>query len=161
MPIMEAVAAESQQILIILNIRIEMEEITITFVCKDYPKKLAAHLKEVRHFEICELEAGIYYIMGDILPIQLIIVSQLCRRDNLWLSSLTNDLNKRKTIDELVEEYQIHQNNSLYQAVMNVIVHANENKFEEEKKMCEALRELFKDEFEEYKKRGWQEGLRD
>ena len=48
-----------------------------------------------------------------------------------------------------VREYRKHENEELYKSVMNVIVRANNEKFEETKNMCEALRELFKDELEE------------
>lgn len=41
-----------------------------------------------------------------------------------------------------------HQKNALYRSVMELIVRANKQKFEEVKGMCDALRELMKDEIE-------------
>ncbi|MGN0167203.1 MAG: 3-isopropylmalate dehydrogenase, partial [Acetatifactor sp.] len=128
---------------------IKAEEITISFVCKNYPRKLAAHLREVRNFEICPFEQGIYYIIGDFFPIQLIIISELSKENNFWLYHLTNNLQDSDSVDEVIEEYQKYRDNKLYQSVMDIIVRANEEKFEEKKNMCEALRELFKDELEE------------
>ncbi|MBQ2802455.1 MAG: 3-isopropylmalate dehydrogenase [Lachnospiraceae bacterium] len=140
---------------------VKINELTITLVCKNYPQKLASHLSKERKYQIKRYEEGIYYIIGDILPIQIIVVSELSKKNNLWLSCLTDELTEQRTIDTLVEQYQVYQNNGLYQSVMNVIVHANKDKFEEEKKMCDALRELFKDEFEENKQRGLEEGRRE
>ena len=50
---------------------------------------------------------------------------------------------------ELGDEYQKHGKNVLYQSMMDVIVRANTQQFsKEDKKMCEALRELMEEEFE-------------
>ena len=141
---------------------IDVQDITISFVCKSYPKKLIAHLLEVRKFEIKEYEEGIFYIMGDIIPIQLIVTSQLSKQNNFWLRSLTNDLKEREEAEEIVREYQKHEGNQLYHSVMDIIVHANAEKFEEVKNMsmCQALRDLFKDELEEGMKLATEQGLK-
>ena len=82
---------------------------------------------------------------------QLIVTSQLSKQNNFWLRSLTNDLKEREEAEEIVREYQKHEGNQLYHSVMDIIVHANEERFEEVKSMsmCQALRDLFKDELEE------------
>ena len=63
-----------------------------------------------------------------------------------------------KDARQLVSEYKAYKNNTLYQSVMNLIVRANKEKFEEVKEMCDALMELMKDEFEELKKESIAEG---
>lgn len=138
---------------------IKADEITISFVCKNYPRKLADHLQKVRNYAIHSHEEGIYYIIGDFFPMQLIITSELSTDHNFWLHNLTDDLNHPESIDKITEEYRKHKDSRLYQSVMNVIVRANEEKFEEKKNMCEALRELFKDELEEGIQQGIQEGI--
>ena len=57
-----------------------------------------------------------------------------------------------------MEEYQKHTKDKLYQSVMDIIVRANHEMFEEAKEMCDALRELFADEFKENRQEGLQEG---
>lgn len=57
-----------------------------------------------------------------------------------------------------MEEYQKHTKDKLYQSVMDIIVRANREMFEEAKEMCDALRELFADEFKENRQEGLQEG---
>jgi len=57
-----------------------------------------------------------------------------------------------------MEEYQKHTKDKLYQSVMDIIVRANHEMFEEAKEMCDALRELFADEFKENRREGLQEG---
>ena len=57
-----------------------------------------------------------------------------------------------------MEEYEKHTKDKLYQSVMDIIVRANHEMFEEAKEMCDALRELFADEFKENRQEGLQEG---
>ncbi len=66
----------------------------------------------------------------------------------MWLKNLTNDLQKGAEMGCLAKEYGKHQKDTLYKSVMNIIIRANRKSFEKEKYMCEAIRELYKDEFE-------------
>ena len=47
----------------------QMDELTITFICNHFPRKMVQHLKEFRGLNIIHVEAGIYYITGDAFPI--------------------------------------------------------------------------------------------
>lgn len=128
---------------------IQVNEITLSFVCKGYPRKLIEHLTEVRGFTIEQYETGIYYIKGDIFPIQLIVTSRLSKEHNFWLKNLTDDLTDTEAVRELAREYQDKQRNILYRSVMNVIIKANEKLFKEECGVCEAIIDLFRDEYDE------------
>lgn len=86
---------------------------------------------------------------SDMFPIQFIITSRLSEKENLWLKSLTDDLKQTAEARRLVIEYRKSKNNSLYRSVMDIIVRANREKFQEVKKMCTALEELMKEEIEE------------
>ena len=133
---------------------IAIHDITITFVCHRYPRSLMRHLTEERGYEIHREEDGIYYITGDNIPIQLILTKELSEEQNLWLKSLTDELEETETAKHLIEQYGKHKGNNLYKSVMDLIVRANRGKFEEAKIMCEALEELMKDELEAKKAEG-------
>lgn len=133
--------------------------ITLTFVCNHYPRKLFKHLTEIRNYTIREAEKGIYYVDGDIMPIQMILTTKLSPDRNLWLRSLTDRLENMEAARELVSEYQKYKDNTLYRSVMDIIVRANREKFQEVKIMCDALMELMQDEFEEMKRKSIAEGL--
>jgi hypothetical protein len=114
-------------------------------------KPFVKHLKKVRGLTIEKKDKGIFYINKDIIPIQLLVTSKLSKEANLWLRSMTNDLDDMDTIDRVSREYLENEHDELYKSVMNVIIRSNKEKFSEVKGMCEAIRELFEDEFEEAK----------
>lgn len=128
---------------------VKVEELTISLVCKNYPRKLVLHLQEERNYEVISNGSGIYYVIGDKIPIQILVTKQLSKKENLWLRSLTNDLEETSDAEELIREYKHHKEGNLYQSIMNIIVQANQKKFEEVRDMCQALEELMKDKFEE------------
>ena len=134
---------------------ISIEDLTITLVSTNYPRKLIRHLREIRKYQIHKVEKGIYYVYGDQIPIQILVTSQLDPSENLWLRSLTNNLHERQMMSKLIDEYRKHGKNVLYQSMMDVIVRANTQQFNrEDKKMCEALRELMEEEFEAERGKG-------
>ena len=129
---------------------IKVQEITISFISKSYPRKMAEHLQRVRNFEIVPIDAGIYYIIGDVFPMQLIVTSELSKEKNFWLRNLTNDIEDPEEAAEIVREYKKHHDNKLYQSVMDIIVRANEESFDKEEiGMCQALWDIYKDTFNE------------
>ncbi len=140
---------------------VDMEELTITFACHKYPAKLFRHLREKRKFQIRKVEEGIYYIIGDYLPIQILLLNRLSEEENLWLRNLTDHLSGEEQAERLVKEYWEHKDNTLYQAVMDIIIRANRKQFEEAKNMCDALRELFAEELKENYQAGEDQGRRE
>ena len=137
---------------------IKIHDITITFVCHRYPRSLIRYLTDEIGYQITRVEDGIYYIIGDKIPIQMILTKELSEKHNLWLKSLTDDLEGADTVRRLIEQYGEHKENKLYKSVMNLIVRANQDKFKEVKTMCEALEELMKDEMDAKKAEGKMEG---
>ena len=126
------------------------EELTITFICNHFPRKMVRHLKEFRRLDIIHVEAGIYYITGDAFPIQLLVTKELDPKENLWLQSLRNNMSKPEEIEVLLKEYEAKKSSKLYQAAMEVITRANWDAVKEVKEtMCEALKELMAEEFQE------------
>ena len=125
---------------------IKIEDITISFVCRKYPKSFVRHLQK-QGLRIEKKEDGIYYIKGDRFDMQLIVTSELTKQKNFWLKNLTNDIKDRETIREIIAEYRKHEQDKLYRSLMDIIVRANREMFKEENDMmCDALRELYQEE---------------
>lgn len=136
---------------------IKAEELTITFVCRMYPRELVKYLK-MKNRTIRKVESGIYYISDELFQIQLIVQKHLSEETNLWLRSLTNDLKERQRTEHLLREYKRHENERLYRSVMEIIVRANEERFKVTN-MCDALDEILEYHFKGKLEAGWQQGL--
>ena len=122
---------------------VKVDEVTISFICSRYPRNLIRHLKEKRNYDVINVEEGIYHVIGDILPIQIIVTSRLTHEENIWLKSMTEEVEETTVVNTLIRLYDDNKKNPLYDSVMNLIVRTNKNKFEEATGMCEALEELF------------------
>ena len=83
---------------------IGVDEITISFVSKRYPRKVIQHLREVRHFGVVQQEEGIYYVTGDVFPMQIIVTSQLTKEKNFWLRNLTDNIRDSAVLQEITTE---------------------------------------------------------
>ena len=122
--------------------QIEVNELTITFISRKYPRKLLRHLELERGFAIQKIESEIYYIVGDAIPIQFIVANKLSQTENLWLKGLTNQLHNYELTAALTKDYYEHKQNTLYESVMDIIMRANKKQFEEANNMCEAMKEF-------------------
>lgn len=58
----------------------------------------------------------------------------------------------------MIERYEPKKNQPSYQAVMNVILQANPEEAEVERKMCDALRKLFAEDFKNAENHGLELG---
>ena len=99
---------------------------------------MIGHLKDVKKYTIEKIEPGIYYVHGDVMGIQIIVTSRLSPEKNLWLYSLTDELNDSEVKQKLLKEYEGKEKDELYSAVMQVILAANEKRFKEGEDMCDA-----------------------
>ena len=137
---------------------IKVDELTITFICSHYPRKFLKHLTSQRQIRIKKCDKGIYYLIGDIIPMQLIVTPKLSKEENLWLKHLTNRL-RCDEAEYLIKEFKKHENETLHKSVMDLVIYANNEVFREAKNMCDALMELMKDELEESKRQGIEQGI--
>lgn len=144
--------------------QISVNELTITFISRKYPKKLLRHLELERGFAIQKIESGIYYIVGDAIPIQFIVANKLSQTENLWLKGLTNQLHNYELTAALTKDYYEHKQNTLYESVMDIIMRANKKQFEEANNMCEAMKEFiwehYGDEIMKEKQASFEDGER-
>lgn len=127
---------------------ISAKELTITFVSEAYPRELIRHLQEVRKYKVKTAEDGIYYVDGDFLPIQIIETKRLSEKENLWMKSLTNTLDKTEHAKRLIADYRNHTENNLYRSVLETIMRANQKTFEEVNDMSDIFMEIVQEKFD-------------
>ena len=61
---------------------IQPKELTITFISNSYPDKMIRHLKSFRKLEVELMEPGIYYVTGDVIIFQIIVINELDSQEN-------------------------------------------------------------------------------
>ena len=86
----------------------------LTFVCSHYPRELLKHLEKVRGMHTEYQGAGIYYITGDPIPMQLLITPELSGGENYWIQSMRTDLRAGEEIRKLMREYEKHRKSKDY-----------------------------------------------
>ena len=128
---------------------IDSEDMTITFVSNCYPREMFRHLENVRNITVERQSKGIYYLKGDAIPMQYLNLKELDEDENYWLQALRTNLKAGEEIRTLVSNYEKNRHSKDYSAVMNLIARANWKQMEEEKRMCDALNELFAEELKE------------
>lgn len=122
---------------------IPIGDLTVTLICHRYPVRLIRYLVECCGDEVIQREEGIYLVTGERIPIQIVLTSRLSEEKNLWLKCLGNPLGSARTVERLVAAYRRKRKNSLYEAVMDMIIRTNTQYFKEGTDMCQALEELF------------------
>jgi hypothetical protein len=111
--------------------RIDIRDITITFVSVRYPREVFEHLRNVRKYKITEIASGVYEVTGDILPIQFIVTKKLSESDGLYLKTLTNRLDVA-----MLQRFSMEKpKNIALNAFFDVLFRANPKIFEELSKM--------------------------
>ena len=72
--------------------KINKNEITVSFVISRHPRDLLKYLEEELKLKIDIVEDGIYYVMGDIVSIQILEQRKLSSEDNLFLKNLNSNV---------------------------------------------------------------------
>ena len=107
------------------------EEITITLIGNQYPKKLMAFLKKRYSVQVNQECDGIYYVNDLLFPLQIVVQRELDPRENVWLSRLRQDLQMERDVEVLARAYRGKDSDPLYSAVMDLIVRANWKMYKE------------------------------
>ena len=118
-------------------------DITISFLCNRYPRKLFRHLSQNCGKPIEKYAPGIYYIHNEMYPTQVIVTSQLSDEENLYLQCITNHLTNPKQIENITTDYIENQENQIYETYMNYLTTANTDKKGESPMCCEGIFKLY------------------
>ena len=143
---------------------IKAEKITVSLFCAGKLVKLLKRLEE-SGFGIEQKYPGIYYITGNTLfPIQIVVINNL-KKEHISLRILSDKAEKEDVENFLQNAVKSNEQweREYIDAVLQVSVSANRELYKqirEEKGMCQALRELMKDEFEDAEKRAEKRGER-
>lgn len=143
--------------------RIPASEVTVSFFRNAYPKALFQELKKEGYI-LKKMYPGIYYVKGKIpFPVQIVVTSQLERKAHCSLRVLTTQVEMQDAELFLEQIHYLESKNerSNIDSVLRVSVNANKQVYSllrRQNEMCEALRELMKDEIEKELENKLQQG---
>ena len=96
-----------------LNDSSAVDQVTLTLVSHHFPRKLIHYLQEKfpsTSSKILEkVSNGIYYMYNYMIPVQLIVLSQLDPSEYLWLSCLSKHITAETPLVNLRQAYAPHQ----------------------------------------------------
>jgi hypothetical protein len=113
---------------------VDLSDITLTFVENRRPRKLLHYFTRIRGYIVRETSPGIHQVSGDYMPIQVIESKKLSESENLWLKSLSNDLEVR-SMDVILEEGRKLRRREEIDAYLDIIFRANPKTYLEVQKM--------------------------
>ena len=133
--------------------RVHVSEMTVTFCCHRHPQKMLGYLKEKRKLKLQEAGGGITYVIGDVLPVQILEGRKLSADENLFIKGLqrgknVDDIHKiLKTFDEM---HMLDMRN----VYIDRLFKANKDAFREAVMMSKEFEKMC---FEISVERGWVE----
>jgi hypothetical protein len=98
---------------------------SVTLAVTQLPRKLLAFLK--RQYTVENVRKGIYYVEGDTSPTQILVSAELPEDENVWLTSLRNDLTAEKIERVLVAA----EGKEKIDAYIHTVIEANAETMEE------------------------------
>ena len=142
---------------------VPINELTISIFRETRPEKMFLTLQKQGH-TIEEKYPGIYYVTEHLpFPAQIIVTHELEPGEHRSLRILSNHA-KKEDVEEFLrkaERMNTPRDRQNVEAVLQVSVRANDELYREIRRdanMCDALRELMKDDLEDARKLGESEG---
>ncbi|GHV80601.1 hypothetical protein AGMMS49944_23920 [Spirochaetia bacterium] len=117
--------------------KVAITDITLTMIESRHPQALLKHIKEVLHFSIEENTPGIYTVIGDVLPVQILDSRKLSPEESFWLKNLRNELGAAEFL-RMAEERKRLGTDIDAGPFFEAVVKANPAAFKEALKMSDA-----------------------
>ena len=121
-------------------------DISLTLLSFHYPQKLMKHLLSLQkemYLTVEKSSPGVYHINKETFVAQIIVTSKLPPEDYLYLRCLTNKLQDTKLVNQLTDDYKLHQEQDIYIRYMHQLTTANKKTKGDFLMVCEGLLNLF------------------
>jgi hypothetical protein len=117
--------------------RLPITDLTLTFVESRRPRDLLVHLRQVRGYRVEKTSPGIYTVVGDIIPIQIIDQRRLSEEENFWLKDLHDNLDVPE-IDRVTGAIERLDKSARVGAYWDALIRANPEKMKEALQMARS-----------------------
>ena len=135
--------------------QVPVSDITVSIALTIFPRELMKSLESERGIKARDLGDGIYYIDGEVFPVQILESKKLSPDSNVFLRNIRSNLSKKdiSNLLKLNKEYNFFSDKSVY---LDRLAKANPVAFKEAVIMTEAVMELILESAEEY---GWKDRI--
>ncbi len=96
-----------------------------THLLKSNTVKLITHLRKERKIIVEKSSPGVYHINKETFDAQIIVTKELLPEQNLYLRCLTNSLQNSRLVNQLIDDYKLHQEQNIYIKYMHQLTIAN------------------------------------
>ena len=131
--------------------------VSLTFLSLHRPRRLITHLCRERNLTVAKAAPGVYHIIKETFPAQIIVTAELSAEDYLYLRCLTGSLAETGLADRLAADCGLHREQEVYIRYLHQLTHANAKTKGESLMVCEGLLNLFGTSSEEIIERTRQE----
>ena len=121
---------------------VPLSELTITFSLTKRPVKLLNYLQNERGLALDKPETGITYVVGEMVPVQILETKLLPEDKNLFIKHLRKGIDG-KTITKVLTEFGNIRGYDPKNVYFDRLTQANKNAFKEAHKMSKGFRELY------------------
>jgi hypothetical protein len=74
--------------------KVDITDMSVTVVATRYPRESLSFLR--KRYAVKNIQSGIYLVEGDTSPTQVLVTDELPEEENVWLTSLRNDLTEEQ-----------------------------------------------------------------
>ncbi|MDR3109322.1 MAG: hypothetical protein LBU65_06510 [Planctomycetaceae bacterium] len=82
--------------------RVRLTDVSVTLAVSHYPRELFSQLQD--DFEIVETGKGVFYVVGEFVPTQIVVVNNLDEKESIWLRNLRSNITCDEMRDLLVDK---------------------------------------------------------
>jgi hypothetical protein len=102
--------------------RLNFKNISLTIIATKHPLNLLEFLR--KHFGLSLIQSGIYRVEHTAIPTQIVISNELSESENLWLTSLKNDLAANQ-LKQVTTEIASYEYDAAVNAYLDVVIGTN------------------------------------
>jgi hypothetical protein len=124
--------------------KVPLGDITVSFVVTPKPTSVFKELTRVRGLTVDEVHRGIYYVSGEVFPIQIIESKRLPANENVFLKHLRSGLTQKDMIS-VIDSCGKYGTLEKVNAYLNRLFDANATVVKEVMEMYEPSEELLKE----------------
>ena len=123
--------------------KLDIRDITVTYVVSAHPDSVISYLSQRAEISVKKVSDGLYYVLNEIMPVQILTTTLLPEQENIWLTALTDKLQEAQFERVIAESHALSVNIG---ALLHAMANANPEVLKEEREKMSTRYEAVLDE---------------